>query len=47
MATPKTMKTKIKFPRQLIIINYDINTVVQKKTWPNFNSFKQKDLKFL
>lgn len=38
---------KIKFPRQLIKINYDVSTAVQKKTWPNFNSFNGNNLKFL
>lgn len=38
---------KIKFPRQLIKINYDVSTAVQKKTWPNFNSFNANNLKFL
>lgn len=47
MSTPKILKIKIKFPRSLIIINYDVSTAVQKKTWPNFNCFTQKDLKFL
>lgn len=40
MSTLKVMKTKIKFPRQMITVHYDISsTTVQKKIWPNFNSF--------